>query len=64
MPASHTATRPAHHAPLPHTLGYTAYLDDNADNIFTWLDMAIMNHRDVVPFTTAEYPSRDKVSVF
>ena len=63
MPASHTATCPASRAPVPRTLGYAAYLDDNADNVFTRLDMALMDHRDVVPFTTAEYLSRAEVTV-
>ena len=63
MPASRTATRPASRAPVPRTLGYAAYLDDNADSVFTRLDMAAMDHRDVVPFTTIDYPSRDNVSV-
>ena len=63
MPASRTATRPASRAPVPCTLGYAAYLDDNVDSVFTRLDMAAMDHRDVVPFTTIEYPSRDNVSV-
>ena len=63
MPASRTATHPAHHAPVPRTLGYTTYLDDNVDTMFTRLDMAAMDHRDVVPFTTLEYLSRDNVSV-
>ena len=40
-----------------------AYLDDNVDNVFTRLDMALMDHRDVVPFTTAEYPSCAEVTV-
>ena len=63
MPASRTATRPASRAPVPRTLGYAAYLDDNVDNVFTRMDMALMDHRDVVPFTSAEYPSRAEVTV-
>ena len=60
MPASCTVTHPASRAPVPRTLGYTAYLDDN---VFTHLDMALMDHRDVVPFTMSEYPSRAEVTV-
>ena len=64
MPAARTATRSAARAPVPRTLGYAAYLDDNVDSVFTRLDMAIMDHRDVVPFTSAEYPTRAEVTVF
>ena len=63
MPASRTTTCPASRAPVPCTLGYATYLDDNVDSVFTRLDMVTMDHCDVVPFTTIEYPSRDNVSV-
>ena len=63
MPAFCTATRPAHCAPVPRTLGYAAYLDENTDNVFTRLDMAAIDHHNVVPFTAVEYPSHNNVNV-
>ena len=63
MPTSRTATCPASHAPVLCTLGYAAYHNNNVDSVFTRLDMAAMDHRNVVPFTTLEYPSHNNVSV-
>ena len=63
MPADRTARHPANHAPVPRTLRYTAYLDENTNNVFTRLDMALMDHCNVAPFTTPEYPSCAEVTV-
>ena len=48
-------------ARVPRQLGYAAYLDNNATEVFTRLDMAEGNHRNVVPFNWVEYPSRREV---
>ena len=65
MPAQcSSCIHPASSAPIPCTLGYAAYLDDNMDSVFTCLDMATMDHCDVVPFTTPKYPSHNNVGIF
>ena len=69
MPASRqtssSSRRVARLSPLlarvPRQLGYTAYLDSNETEVFTRLDMAEGDHRDVVPFNRVEYPSRREV---
>ena len=69
MPSSRQSSSSSRHAarpsPLlthvPRQLGYAAYLDTNETEVFTRLDMAEANHRDVVPFNQAEYPSREEV---
>ena len=48
-------------AHVPRQLGYAAYLDSNETEVFTRLDMAKGDHRDVVPFNRVEYPSRREV---
>ena len=48
-------------ARVPRQLGYAAYLDANETEVFTRLDMAEGDHRDVVPFNRVEYPSRREV---
>ena len=48
-------------ARVPRQLGYAAYLDSNETEVFTRLDMAEGDHRDVVPFNQVEYPSRREV---
>ena len=63
--SSSSSRRAARPSPLlahvPHQLGYTAYLDSNETKVFTRLDMAEADHRDVVPFNRVEYPSRTEV---
>ena len=69
MPASRqtssSSRRAAQLSPLlarvPRQLGYAAYLDSNETEVFTRLDMAEGDHRDVVPFNRVEYPSRKEV---
>ena len=48
-------------ARVPRQLGYAAYLDSNETEVFTRLDMAEGDHRDMVPFNRVEYPSRKEV---
>ena len=48
-------------ARVPRQLGYAAYLDSNETEVFTRLDMAEGDHRDVVPFNWVEYPSKKEV---
>ena len=48
-------------ARVPRQLGYAAYLDSNETEVFTRLDMAEGDHRDVVPFNRVEYPSKKEV---
>ena len=45
-------------------MGYSALFDLNTDEVFTHLDLPIMDHREVVPYTTIDYPTRDNVSLF
>ena len=62
MPSSR---RQGHPSPLlahvPRQLGYATYLDSNETKVFTRLNMATANHRDVVPFNRVEYPSMSEV---
>ena len=60
--SSHCQGRPSPLlARVPCQLGYATYLDNNETKVFTHLDMATTNHRDVVPFNRVEYPSRNEV---
>ena len=45
-------------------MGYSALFDINTDEVFTRLDLPIMDPREVVPYTTVDYPTRDNVSRF
>ena len=62
MPSSRQSSSSSRHAtqlsPLlarvPRQLGYAAYLDSNETEVFTRLDMARADHRDVVPFNRVE----------
>ena len=47
--------------PLPHVQGYSVLTDTNEDSVFTRLDLRLMDNREVVPYLSAEYPSRDDV---
>ena len=65
-----TLTMPPHHSsldhhthPVPHVMGYSTLFDLNTDEVFTQLDLPSMDFRDVVPYTTVDYPSRDNVSI-
>ena len=63
--SSSSSRRAARPSPLlariPRQLGYAAYLDSNETEVFTRLDMAEGDHRDVVPFNRVEYPSKREV---
>ena len=48
-------------ARVPRQLGYAAYLDSNETEVFTRLDMAKADHRDVVPYNQVDYPSNREV---
>ena len=62
---SSSSRRAARPSPLlacvPRQLGYAAYLDSNETEVFTRLDMAEGDHRDMVPFNRVEYPSKKEV---
>ena len=49
--------------PVPCMMGYSALFDTNMDEVFTRLNLPSMDFREVVPYTTVDYPSRDNVSV-
>ena len=62
MPPAHsTIDRRTH--PIPRMMGYSALFDTNMDEVFTRLDLPSMDFRDVVPYTTVDYPSQDNVGV-
>ena len=52
-----------HTRPVPRVMGYSALFDLNTDEVFTHLDLPHMDFRDVVPYTTVDYPSWDDVSI-
>ena len=62
MPAQRTSTVSSRTRPVPRVMGYSALFDLNTDEVFTRLDLPIMDPREVVPYTTVDYPSRDNVS--
>ena len=47
--------------PVPHVQGYSVLTDTNKDSVFTRLDLPLLDTREVVPYLSAEYPSRDEV---
>ena len=63
MPPHCTSTVDCHTRPVPYVMGYSALFDINPDEVFTHLDLPLMDPRDVVPYTTVNYPSRDNVSL-
>ena len=64
MPAQRTSTVSSHTCPVPRVMGYSALFDLNTDEVFTRLDLPIMDPWEVVPYTTVDYPTRDNVSSF
>ena len=64
MPAQRTSTVSSRTRPVPRVMGYSALFDLNTDEVFTRLDLPIMDPREVIPYTTVDYPSRDNVSLF
>ena len=64
MPAQRTSTVSSRTRPVPRVMGYSALFDLNTDEVFTRLDLPIMDPREVVPYTTVDYPTRDNVSLF
>ena len=63
MPPHRTPTVDRRTRPVPRVMGYSALFDINTDEVFTRLDLPIMDPREVVPYTTVDYPSRDNVSL-
>ena len=63
MPPHHTSTVDHCTRPVPRVMGYSALFDLNTDEVFTRLDLPLMDPRDIVPYTTIDYPSRDNVSL-
>ena len=47
--------------PVPHVQGYSVLTDTNEDSVFTRLDLPLSDPREVVPYLSVEYPSRDEV---
>ena len=64
MPAQRTSTVSSRVRPVPRVMGYSALFDINTDEVFTRLDLPIMDPREVVLYTTVDYPTRDNVSPF
>ena len=64
MPPHRTSTVSSRTRPVPRVMGYSALFDLNTDEVFTRLDLPIMDPREVVPYTTVDYPTRDNVSLF
>ena len=64
MPPHRTSTVSSRTRPVPCVMGYSALFDLNTDEVFTRLDLPIMDPREVVPYTTVDYPTRDNVSLF
>ena len=50
--------------PVPCVQGYSVLTDTNEDSVFTRLDLPLSDTREVVPYLSAEYPSRDEVCSF
>ena len=63
MPPHRTSTLDRRTRPVPRVMGYSALFDLNTDEVFTRLDLPLMDPRDIVPYTTVDYPSRDNVSL-
>ena len=64
MPPQRTSTVSSRTCPVPRVMGYSTLFDLNTDEVFTRLDLPIMDPREVIPYTTVDYPSRDNVSLF
>ena len=64
MPPQRTTTVSHRTCPVPRVMGYSALFDLNTDEVFTHLDLPLMDPREVVPYTTVDYPTRDNVSLF
>ena len=47
--------------PVPRVQGYSVLTDTNEDSVFTRLDLPLSDPWEVVPYLSAEYPSRDEV---
>ena len=63
MPAQRTSTVSSCTRPVPRVMGYSALFDLNTNEVFTRLDLPIMDPQEVVPYTAVDYPSRDNVSL-
>ena len=50
--------------PVPRVQGYSVLTDTNEDSVFTRLDLPLADRREVVPYLSAEYPTRDEVRCF
>ena len=50
--------------PVPRVQGYSVLTDTNEDSVFTRLDLPLADRREVVPYLSAEYPTRDEVRRF
>ena len=61
MPPHHSSSD-RHTCSVPRVMGYSALFNVNKDEVFTHMDLPAMDPRDVVPYTTLEYPSQDDVS--
>ena len=57
-----SSTVDCHTRPVPCVMGYLALFDLNTDEVFTRLDLPLMDPWDVVPYPTVDYPSQDNVS--
>ena len=64
MPPQRTSTVSSRTRPVPRVMGYSALFDLNTNKVFTRLNLPIMDPREVVPYTTVDYPTRDNVSLF
>ena len=53
-----------HSLPVPRVQGYSVLTDTDEDSVFTCLDLPLADPREVVPYLSAEYPSRDEVCSF
>ena len=62
MPPHHTSTVDHRTRPVPCVMGYSALFDLNTDEVFTHLDLPLMDPWDVVPYTTVDYRSQNDVS--
>ena len=63
MPPYRTSTLDHRTHPVPRVMGYSALFDLNTDEVFTRLDLPLMDPLDVAPYTTVDYPSWDNVSL-
>ena len=63
MPAIHSTIN-RRNLPVPRVQGYSVLTDTNEDSVFTRLDLPLADRWEVVPYLSAEYPTRDEVCLF